>query len=180
MTLTDIANIALEDIGAKAIGNIDGDDVLARKIKRRIFNSIESVSKIRNWTHLRQAIKLERTAEKTDDGWYQFNIPKGLLNVIWSSGRWVFNDGYILSPDERLKIICTIASFEPDKWGINLQNAVIAQLKKDMALSITNNPQIATTVFQMADIAIRNSMLHDAFDEKNKTVDECATWFKET
>ena len=29
MTLTDIANIALEDIGAKAIGNIDGDDVYA-------------------------------------------------------------------------------------------------------------------------------------------------------
>ena len=60
MTLTDIANVALEDLSEKAINSIDGEDSVSRKVKRKIFLTIDTVSARRNWVCLRKEIKTSR------------------------------------------------------------------------------------------------------------------------
>ena len=82
MTLTDIANIVLEEIGVKAIGSIDGDDVFARKIKRRLPITIAEVSGKRDWSCLIHDIELSRIEEKASDGSSKFNLPRNILRII--------------------------------------------------------------------------------------------------
>jgi hypothetical protein len=178
MTLTDIANIALEEIGANAIGNIDGNDVNARRIKRRIFLSIETMSKKRNWVCLRKDVELTRCIEKFFDDRYVFNIPNGLLNVISESAKWErFANGF-LSREPRLRIFGTFLSYDPDTWNVNLTNAIIAQIKKDIAPQFVK-PELIQNIFAISEQTIRDAMLSDAYDEHNKIIDKNPTWYSE-
>ncbi len=180
MTLTDIANIALEDIGAKAIGNIDGDDVNARKVKRKILLSIETVSARRNWCCLRKEIKLTRMAEDdSETGWHKFNRPNGMMCVISSSAPFKAMGEFILCPEDELKVLCVIVSYNPDEWDVLLRNSIIAQLKYDIAISVTGNGELATTMLQLADLEIKQNMLHDAYNEKNRVIQRRSDWFRE-
>jgi hypothetical protein len=76
-----------------------------------------------------------------------------------------------------LQIYCTIVSFNPNDWGVNLRNAIIAQLKKDLAYPITNDGNLATNVLQLAERDIQEAMLHDAYDEKQRVIQDRPTWF---
>ena len=177
MTLTDIANIALEDIGQKVIGNIDGDDFNSRRLKNRIFKTIETVQKRRNWVHLRKELKLALSAEKAANGFYKFILPKNLLNVISSSSPYKREHDFLISGFPDLRIYCTIASFNPDEWGINLTNAVIAQIKKDIVYPMSGDLQLANQVYLLAEKDIRSAILDDAYDEKNKVITQTGSWF---
>lgn len=177
MTLTDIANIVLEDLGSKSIGNIDGDDFDAKRIKRRIYFSIETISKRRNWCDLRKEVKLVAMAGKSVQGMFRFIKPKGLLNILDGSHKWENGGDCLLCDSQDLQIYCTIVSFNPNDWGVNLRNAIIAQLKKDLAYPITNDGNLATNVLQLAERDIQEAMLHDAYDEKQRVIQDRPTWF---
>ena len=174
MTLTDIANIALEDIGAKTINSIDADDVNARKIKRRLSFVVKSVAKKRNWVYLRRRIKLTLCEE--DNCRYKYHTPNGLVNIISATGDWERQGKYIVSPDANLEIKCTVITLEPNDWGVNLQNAIIAELKKQMAFTLTGDANLANQAYQMAERTIREVSMLDALDEKNKK-EASASWF---
>lgn len=179
MTLTDIANIALEDLGQKAVGNIDGDDSVARKVKRRIFLSIDTVSKRRNWVCLRREISLTQRVEKSDSGEFAFIPPKGLLNIIRSSAPYRREGNNIFSPDGNFRIECTVVSYNPEEWSINLRNAVVAQLKRDIAVPITGDGNLSAQVYQVVEKEIRDAMLSDSYDERERRVSRKPTWFDE-
>lgn len=177
MTLTDLANIVLEDLGQKTIGNIDGDDFNARRIKRRMFNSIQTVAKKRNWICLRKEVKLTQAAGKGVRGENKFIPPKNLVNIIASTAEWERSGDYILSASSELTIYCTILSYEPDQWSVNLQNAVIAQLKQDLSFSITGDAQLTGQVYQLAERAMKTAIMDDALDEKSRRVQKTTHWF---
>ena len=177
MTLTDLANIVLEDLGQKAIGNIDGEDFNARRMKRRIYNSIQTVAKKRNWICLQTDIQLTQAAGKGVCGEYKYIPPKNLINIIASTADWKRSGDYILSASPELTIRCTILTFEPDQWSVNLQNAVIAQLKQDMTFAITGDAQLAGQVYQLAERAMKTAIMDDALDEKCRRVQKRTSWF---
>ena len=179
MTLTDIANIALEDIGAKPIGNIDGDDVMERKLKRRIYCSIDTVSKRRNWVCLRREISLTRRVGMSASGEYSFVAPKGMLNIMRSSYPYRREGDNLYSADENLRVQCTVVSYLPSEWSINLRNAVIAQLKRDIVAPISGDPNLAAQVYQISEREIQEAMLSDSYDEQERRVQRHTTWFDE-
>lgn len=179
MTLTDIANVALEDLFEKAINSIDGEDSVSRKVKRKIFLTIDTVSARRNWVCLRKEINLTRKVGKSENGEYRYIRPNGLLNIIDSSAPYTQVGDTIYSPAESLYIKCTVKSYNPEEWDILFRNSVIAQLKYDIALSITGNADIAQQMFQLSNMEIRRNMLDDAYNEKNRVVQKSATWYRE-
>ncbi len=168
MTLTDIANIALEDIGAKAIGNIDGDDVYARKIKRRLPHAILEVSNRRNWSCLVKTVELSRIEyEKSFEGLNKFNAPRGLLKIIEPTMCRIEGDT-ILYPHENLTIKATILQENPDCWDANLTGAILAQLKADIAFMIKGDANLAGQIKQLAARDIERYMRNDIYRSRAK------------
>ena len=168
MTLTDIANIALEDIGAKAIGNIDGDDVNARKIKRRLPNTIAEVCNLRNWSCLVKTIKLSNIeCGRSFKGFYKFNAPRGLLKIIAPSMCMIEGD-IILAPFENLEIKATILDDNPEHWDTNLTGAILAQLKGDIAFMILGDANLAAQIKQLAARDIQRFIKNDIYRSRGK------------
>ena len=170
MTLTDIANLALVGLNAKAINSIDDDEVNARKARLILPNVIESVSASHTWSCLRRNFKLVHTAEKSEDGRYRFIQPKGMLKIIRS-----FPDeeperegGYILSHSETLSIKCTIFFFDPNEWDIQLRKAILSQLKAELAQIVVGDANLASTFMQMAYKDLREAMAEDIYNRRNK------------
>ena len=178
MTLTDIANIALEDLGQNAIGNIDGADFNARRLKRRICISIDTIQKKRNWVCLRRTVNLTRIGEKPNvDGEYGYIMPKQLLNVIKSSAPFFKRGDTIYSQFPELELLCTIGTYVPDEWDINLRDAIVAQVKRDMVGQIATDSNLITLVFNITGRTISECALNDAYDEKNRVLQTTQTWF---
>lgn len=168
MTLTDIANIALEDIGAKAISSIDGDDVNARKIKRRLSITISDVSSKRNWSCLIKRVELSRVdGQKSFEGLNRFNAPRGLIQIISPEMCRIEGD-VILSPFEKLTIKATILEDNPDKWDANLTGAILAQLKADITFMIIGDAELARQLKQLAKIEIEKYIQNDYYSAKGK------------
>ena len=167
MTLTDIANIALEDIGAKAISSIDGDDVLARKIKRRLPITISEVSNKRNWSCLLKTMLCSRVEGKSFDGRNLFNKPRGLLKIVAPALVSIEGD-YIVHHNESLKIKASIISENPDEWDENLRGAILSQLKADIAFLATGDIKLAGQLKQMAEREIQHYMRNDFYKTKGK------------
>ena len=164
MTLTDIANIALEDIGAKAISSIDGDDVLARKIKRRLPITISEVSTKRNWSCLLKTMLCSRVEGKSFDGRNLFNKPRGLLKIVAPALVSIEGD-YIVHHNESLKIKASIISENPDE---NLRGAILSQLKADIAFMATGDIQLTGQLKQIAEREIQHYMRNDFYKSKGK------------
>ena len=167
MTLTDIANIALEDIGAKAISSIDGDDVLARKIKRRLPITISEVSNKRNWSCLLKTILCSRVEGISFDGRNLFNKPNGLLKIVAPALVSVEGD-YIVHHNENLKIQASIISENPDEWDENLRGAILSQLKADIAFMATGDIQLTGQLKQIAEREIQHYIRNDFYKSKGK------------
>lgn len=161
MTLTDIANVALEEIGAKPIGNIDGDDVNARKIKRRLPLSIAEVAAMRNWSCLVKRVPLSRRNDKSVGGRAVYNKPRNLLKVLEPEYGVNIESDYILAPEGTTELTCTIADDNPDNWNVYFRLAVIAQLKCDIAFTIMGDPNSAMALRQLAERDIQRYMKQD-------------------
>ena len=168
MTLTDIANIVLEEIGVKAIGSIDGDDVNARKIKRRMPLSISEVCNLRNWACLVKIVELSRIEDgRSFGGLYKFNVPRGLLKII-EPIMCTIEDDAILSPFEKLTIKATILDNNPDHWDVNLTGAILAQLKADIAFMILGDANLAAQIKQLAARDIQRFIKNDIYRSRGK------------
>lgn len=169
MTLTDIANVALEEIGAKSIGNIDGDESNARKVKRRLPLTIADVASKHNWSCLVRDVKLYRIDEpQPEGGLYKFNRPKWMFKIIEPRFGVSVEGDYILSSTEELTVKCTICDEDSAKWDSCFLLSVIAQLKADICFMVVGDAQLALNLKQLAEIDIRRYMRQDSFAKKNR------------
>lgn len=174
MTLTDIANLALESIGHKAISSIDSNDFEAQRIKRHIYNTIDKVASQRNWICLGRCIDLV-VSSKTADGRTRFLLPKNLMSISsrYPGKRFGLE---IVAHCEAISIECFIASYDPNEWEINFKNAVLAQLVADITLPITGDAKLALSFRQLAEVEIGRYMRNDIFNEKPRHIQNNTSW----
>ena len=170
MTLTEIANLAIVGLNAKAINSIDGDEVNARKAKLLLPVVIENVSSAHAWSCLRRTVKLTHAAEKSEDGRYKFLQPKNLLKIlrIFPEGVFEREGGHILSDSETLSVRCTICSFDPNDWDVMLRKAIVSQLKAELAAIIVGDANLAANYMQIAQKDLRDAMSEDIFNQRNR------------
>lgn len=177
MTLTDIANIALESVGGDAINNIDEDTSTARKVKRALKMAISDVAAMRNWVCLQKEMTLTRSIGTSFNGEYKFNAPKNLINIIESSAEFRKEGDFILSRAPELAIRCTILSDNPMTWCANLQGAVIAKLKSMIVASIVGNFELSAQTIQLAERDIARYLTNDISNETPRHIQKRSTWY---
>ena len=170
MTLTDIANIALESLSERAISSIDdeGDD-LAVRLKRNIFHSISEVERSHHWTCLCKTEKLVRQGT-LPTGERLFIKPSDFAGIIESypNTSWRLEGKNIVAPLDDLCILYTRKSFNPDDWDEYLRGAVISRFRADIALNVSGDSKIAQLAYQQAQIEIPRYIRNDIYGRRNR------------
>lgn len=177
MTLTDIANVALESLGADSINSIDQESATARKIKRVLFSVIDDVQIIRNWSCLLNIGKLERASKEMIGGEYKYVAPKNLLNIVSQNAQWRRVGRYIMSSSPNLIVEYTASNYQPEQWCKNLQGAVIAKLKAEIVGAIVGNRDLIAHTIQLAEHDINRYMMNDINSSKNVVRQKESSWF---
>lgn len=178
MTLTDIANLALEDIGARSVSNIDSDDFDARRIKRRIYKTIDDIAVLRNWTCLIKNVEL--VLSSTDErGEGHFLLPRSLVQIIdtFPVCEWRREGKEIVALTDKLAIKCTVISYNPDDWDANFRGAVLSKLTADIVFQTVGNAQLAAQRLQLADRDIARYISNDVFAENPRRVQKKPEWW---
>ena len=177
MTLTDIANLVLEDLGARSIASIDSDDFDAQRIKRRIYTTIDEVATLRKWICLRRTEKLVKSSSNEVES--RFLLPNGLVEIIDTFPMCDYRrEGReIIAGVQELTIKCTIISYNPNDWDVNFKGAVMSKLGADLAMMITKNAQLAAQKKQLANLEIPRYIGNDIYAEKPRRVQEYPHWF---
>lgn len=170
MTLTDIANMALEDISERGISSIDDEtDALAGKLKRRISKSIKEVQAMHRWSCISHTEKLVRSGA-LPTGESLFILPSGFLKVIESCPNvlWRIEGKSIVGPVQELCVRYVRYSENPDEWDIHLQNAIVARLRADIALNVSGDAKIAQYAYQQAQLEIPRHIRNESLYKKNR------------
>ena len=176
MTLTDIANLVLEDLGARAIPSLDSDDFDAQRVKRRIYTTIDEVATLRKWTRLRKTVKLVKASE--DEFGSHFLLPNGLVEIIETFPHCDYRpEGKeLIASFPELAIKCTIISYNPNDWCVNLRGAIISKLGADLAMMITKDPQLAMQRKQLANLDIPRYIGNDIYADEEYRVKYKPMW----
>ena len=177
MTLTDIVNIVLEDLGGRSISSIDGDDFDAQRVKRRIKSTIDDVAALRKWTCLRKTVKLPISSKGDFEN--TFLLPNGLVEIIESFPicNWRKEGKYLISSAQEMTILCTVVSYDPNDWDVNFKGAVIAKFGADIAFMVTSNAQLASQRKQLAQVEISRYIGNDYYSEKPRQVQNGVSWW---
>ncbi len=178
MTLTDIANLALQDVGARSISNLDSDDFDARRIKPRIYKTIDDIAVLRNWTCLIKTVELVCSL-KNERGESRFLLPRGLVQIIDSYPvcEWRREGKEIVAFVDTLTIKCTIVSYNPDEWDANFRGAVISKLTADIVFQTVGNAQLAGQRIQLADRDVARYISNDVYAESPRRLQKRQSWF---
>lgn len=179
MTLTDIANMALVDLGQDEINSIDDSSKTARIIKRRLDTIIEDVESLRDWACLLRRETFTKRGEETTTGECVFNAPRGLLRVAESASDerlWRREGSLFIAPLEELKLLCVMKETNPSYWSPFLRRAIIAKLRAAIAMPITQNAQLASQTIALADREVRDAMTEDAQQSRLRRSSRKATW----
>lgn len=170
MTLTDIANMALEDISERGISSIDDEeDALAGKLKRRISKSIREVQAAHSWSCISHTEKLVRNGV-LPTGESLFIQPPGFLKTIDACPNvaWHIEGKSIVAPVRELCLRYVRYSENPDEWDIHLQSAIVARLRADIALNVSGDSKIAQLAYQQAQVEIPRYIRNDIYGRRNR------------
>lgn len=179
MTLTDIANIALEDLGGKPISSIDGDDFDAQRLKRRIKSTIDDVAAMRKWTCLRRTVILPMSAKGDFEN--RFLLPNGLVEIIMVNPycQWRIEGRELVSTAQEMEILCTVISYNPNDWNVHFKAAVLAKFGADIAFMVTSNAQLAAQKKQLAQMEVAQCISRDFYAEMPRQEQTGITWWNE-
>lgn len=181
MTLTDIANRALEAVGGDAINNIEDDTATARKIRRALYCAIDDVQSMRNWGCLSRKGELVLAAEPSEtECEFKFIAPKNLIAIVetFPPTRFERIGGFIYAEVSKLSARWIVSNYEPMTWCKNLQGAVIAKLKAEIVLPVVGNERFATQTIQLAERDIARYIMNDISASKDKLSQHQSTWFE--
>lgn len=179
MTLTDIANQAVESLSDRAISSIeDKENATSAYLNRRIFRTIKEVQSAYKWSCLSQTVALVKT-QTLPTGESAFLLPSGFLSVIETCPNvpWNIEGKHLIASVGEICIKYVKYSTEPDEWDANLAGAIIAQLKSDVAYKITGESKAAQLAFQEAQIEVPRFARNDSRNRLNRKTPYRSTMF---
>lgn len=168
MTLTDIVNLAMEDLSERAISSIDDkDDDLALRMKRQIFRAIREVQTMHRWSSITERATLVK-CDTLPSGESVFIQPSGFAGIVecFPNVRCTIEGKHIIAPVSELYIKYARKSFNPDDWDDNLQGAIISKFRANVALNLSGDSKIAQLTYQQAQIEIPRYIRNDVYRRK--------------
>lgn len=153
--LTDIANLALIELGEEPITNIEAGTSPARIINAVIYQTIREVQKLIDWPELRVIKSLNRRSEMRDETYYYYNLPSNFLDLVEAEDDkyYFLESGYIASNSESLEILYKKYSSNPAEWSADMTELIYLSLAAKLAPALTENPQFVQMAGQKYNLA---------------------------
>ena len=142
--LTDIANLALIEIGEDIITNIDASTTPSTIVKAVIYQTIREVQKLIDWPELRVIKSLNRRAVMRDETYYYYNLPSNFLDFIEADEcKYYFLEaGFVASNSDALEITYKKYTDNPAEWSADMTELIYRKLAEKISPVLTENPQI--------------------------------------
>lgn len=148
-TLTDIANLALDTLGEKAIEDIDGTGSVPELLARNMAPAIREAEASFRWSELVAQESVEPETEQSADGLYRYGLPEDCLRVLSVEAdggaleyRLEGAEALLVSAGEAVRVVFLRYSDDPDEWGVQLSTAIVMCLAIRVCFALTQNPGI--------------------------------------
>lgn len=168
-TLTDVANLALASIGEVLIQNIDDNTEVPRAINRVLYESVRQTQLEIFWEDLIEVFEPTRLTDPYPGatGLFQYNMPTTFLDIVnlESGADWMLRGGKLITDDPAPVVTYKRYSEEPSEWSGYLVELVYRRVAANVAMSLTQNPQI----LQMAAQAYQETMMKNLTRSTNRS-----------
>lgn len=141
-TLTEIANLALSEMGEAPISNIDSStEARANQVNRQLKKTIKSLNGRYRWPELYAQATLSDTGTVDEDNNTLWALPADLIQMVRlvSEYGWRLKGGYLITIDTAPVAEYIQYSAVPSEWSPWFTDAVVALLAANCALSISKD-----------------------------------------
>lgn len=158
---TDVANLALAQLGEKTIANVDDtSNKIAVRCNRMLSQVTEEIQLAIQWQILEVTISPTYITDSYNgrEALYQYGLPGDFLDIIrvektfpavdptsntsLEDETWYLADGYLISKAINVDIIYKKFSESLGDWSPRMKECIYRKLALELAMPITENPQI--------------------------------------
>lgn len=184
LTLTDIANQALNRIGEKAIMSIDDLTlVTARKAKLVMEQTIREVTAAHIWNGLKHRATLVRRVTAPAFGWdYAYALPTDYVRLAKLNGVAVTNDdpgdyfeiegNSLLTDEDEAKVQYVRFSLDPALYSALFTKALVTLWAAKLALTVRQDEPLAASLMQTYEtVDLPRARMKDSGEGKRRRYD---------
>ena len=178
----DIANSALNLLGASTISAFTDDSKNARLINRRYEPVRNRVFRSHAWNCLHKRVQLaQNSTAPVVEYSHAYALPSDCLRVlkihngttdsIASSIDYKLEGRNIVTDEGTVFIIYIALDTDPNNYDTYLQESISHQLAADLAYAVTNNATLAEKYMTRADERLREARFIDATENSLGTIE---------
>jgi hypothetical protein len=178
----DIANSALNLLGASTISAFTDDSKNARLINQRYEPVRNRVFRSHAWNCLHKRVQLaQNSTAPVVEYTYAYALPSDCLRVlkihngttdsIASNIDYKLEGRNIVTDEGTVFIIYIALDTDPNNYDTYLQESIAHQLAADLAYAVTNNATLADKYMTRADERLREARFIDATENSLGTIE---------
>ena len=178
----DIANSALNLLGASTISAFTDDSKNARLINQRYEPVRNRVFRSHAWNCLHKRVQLaQNSTAPVIEYTYAYALPSDCLRVlkvhngttdsIQSAIDYKLEGRNIVTDEGTVFIIYIALDTDPNNYDTYLQESIAHQLAADLAYAVTNNATLADKYMTRADERLREARFIDATENSLGTIE---------
>ena len=178
----DIANSALNLLGASTISAFTDDSKNARLINQRYENVRNRVFRSHAWNCLHKRVQLaQNSTAPVIEYTYAYALPSDCLRVlkvhngttdsIQSAIDYKLEGRNIVTDEGTVYLIYVALDTDPNNYDSYLQESISHQLAADLCYAITNNATLANNYMARADERLREARFIDASENSLGTIE---------
>ena len=178
----DIANSALNLLGASTISAFTDDSKNARLVNQRYENVRNRVFRSHAWNCLHKRVQLaQNSTAPVIEYTYAYALPSDCLRVlkvhngttdsIQSAIDYKLEGRNIVTDEGTVYLIYVALDTDPNNYDSYLQESISHQLAADLCYAITNNATLANNYMARADERLREARFIDATENSLGTIE---------
>jgi len=181
-SIVDIANNALNILGASTISSLTEDTKNARICNQRFENVRNRIFRSHPWNCLIKRVQLaQNSTAPVIEYTYAYALPSDFLRVlkihngttdsVASDMPYKVEGKNIITDEATVYLVYVSKDTDPNNYDSYLYEVLAYQLAADMAYGITNNATLAKNLLVDADEKLRESRFVDAVENSTDTVE---------
>ena len=181
-SIVDIANNALNILGASTISSLTEDTKNARICNQRFENVRNRIFRSHPWNCLIKRVQLaQNSTAPVIEYTYAYALPSDFLRVlkihngttdsVASDMPYKIEGKNIITDEATVYLVYVSKDTDPNNYDTYLYEVLAYQLAADMAYGITNNATLAKNLLADADEKLRESRFVDAVENSTDTVE---------
>ena len=178
----DIANSALNLLGASTISAFTDDSKNARLVNQRYENVRNRVFRSHAWNCLHKRVQLaQNSTAPVIEYSFAYALPSDCLRVlkvhngvtdsIQSAIDYKLEGRNIVTDEGTVYLIYVALDTDPNNYDSYLQESISHQLAADLCYAITNNATLANNYMARADERLREARFIDATENSLGTIE---------